>query len=134
MLFLAPQQKQLIIRPFKGPTRIKGVASSGKTVVAIHHARHLARRVQREGRKVLFLTYGSRLPNVLRYLLEHLAGGEAPELEAIECCTVHQWCYGFLSRHGKRPVQELSQYPGDPARRLHHDERPAPGRHGRGRG
>jgi len=108
MLFLAPYQKQLVRRTYSGPARIKGVAGSGKTVVAIHRARYLARTVLTQGKRILFLTYGSRLPQVVYYLLEHLAGEDALELEAIECLTVHQWCYRFLSRHGKRPVIDNS--------------------------
>lgn len=103
MLFLAPHQKQIVTRTYHGPARVKGVAGSGKTVVAIHRARRLARQALRQDRKVLFLTYGSRLPNVMDYLLRHLAGEKTPELEAVECLTVHQWCHRFLTRHGRRP-------------------------------
>ena len=103
MLFLAPHQKQLITRPFNGPARIKGVAGSGKTVVAVHRARHLARAAHAQGKKVLFLTYGNRLPGVIEYLLGHLAGENAPELAAVECKTVHSWCARFLSDHGQYP-------------------------------
>lgn len=103
MLFLAPHQKQIVTRTYHGPARVKGVAGSGKTVVAIHRARRLAREALNEDRKVLFLTYGSRLPNVIHYLLRHLAGEKAPELEAVECLTVHQWCHRFLTKCGERP-------------------------------
>ena len=103
MLFLAPDQRQLVTRTYQGPARIKGVAGSGKTVVAIHRTRRLAQEAFRRRRKILFLTYGSRLPNVVYHLLEHLAGKNASELDAVECVTVHQWCYRFLKSHGKRP-------------------------------
>ncbi len=108
MLFLAPHQKQLVNRVYNGPARIKGVAGSGKTVVAIHRARYLARTAAQKGGKVLFLTYGNRLPGVVHHLLTHLAGEDAPELEAIECITIHQWCYRFLARHGRRPIVDDS--------------------------
>jgi superfamily I DNA/RNA helicase len=109
MLFLAPHQRQLITRTYNGPARIKGVAGSGKTVVAIHRARHLAREALPQRRKVLFLTYGNRLPKVVYHLLEHLAGEGVPELEAVECVTIHQWCYRFLKRHGKRPYVDQTR-------------------------
>jgi mRNA-degrading endonuclease RelE of RelBE toxin-antitoxin system len=109
MLFLAPHQRQLVTRTYNGPARIKGVAGSGKTVVAIHRARHLAREALPQRRKVLFLTYGNRLPRVVYHLLEHLAGEGAPELEAVECVTIHQWCYRFLKRHGKRPYVDQTR-------------------------
>jgi superfamily I DNA/RNA helicase/mRNA-degrading endonuclease RelE of RelBE toxin-antitoxin system len=99
MLFLAPDQRQIVNRQYAGPARIRGVAGSGKTVIAIHRARQLARQFGGEG-SVLFLTFGNRLPNVIRHLLEQLAGAGAPELKAIECCTLHQWCGRFLKRLG----------------------------------
>lgn len=96
MLFLAPDQRQLAMRAFSGPARVKGVVGSGKTVIAIHRARNLARQAHAQGDKILFLTFGNRLPGVVHHLLHHLAGDGAPELEAIECKTVHAWCDQYL--------------------------------------
>jgi superfamily I DNA/RNA helicase/Txe/YoeB family toxin of Txe-Axe toxin-antitoxin module len=95
MLFLAPQQRDLAKRDYSGPARIKGVSGSGKTVVAVHRARHLA---QKTGGKntVLFVTFGNRLPQVNKHLLQRLAGPDAPELDAVECATIHEWCRRFL--------------------------------------
>jgi superfamily I DNA/RNA helicase/mRNA-degrading endonuclease RelE of RelBE toxin-antitoxin system len=110
MLFLAPHQQRLVTRTYAGPARVKGVAGSGKTVVAIHRARHLAQIIYNEQKpstetqdKVLFLTFGNRLPNVLRHLLQRLAGPDAPELGLIECCTLHQWCARLLRENGRTP-------------------------------
>lgn len=103
MLFLAPHQKQIVARTYNGPARVKGVAGSGKTVVAIHRTRRLAREALHQDGKVLFLTFGNRLPKVVYHLLRHLAGEDAKELAVVECVTVHSWCYQFLARHGKRP-------------------------------
>ena len=104
MLFLAPAQRQLVTRDYSGPARVKGVAGSGKTVIAVHRARHLARQALPANGKVLFLTYGNRLPNVIQHLLHHLAGDGTRDIEAVECCTIHQWCYRFLTRQGKVPT------------------------------
>jgi len=106
MLFLAPQQKQLVTRSYNGPARVKGVVGSGKTVVAIHRCRHLACAAKDQGHKVLFLTYGNRLPRVVSHLLKRLVGEDAPELDAVECVTIHQWCYNFLVRNGRRPTPD----------------------------
>ena len=65
ILFSRRIRKQLITRTYNGPARIKGVAGSGKTVVAIHRARHLAREALKQDRKILFLTFGNRLPQVV---------------------------------------------------------------------
>lgn len=106
MVFLAPNQRLLVNRSYNGPARIKGVAGSGKTVVAIHRARRLAQTALREGGRVLFFTYGNRLPGVIEHLLEHLAGPQAPELASIECATIHQWCHRYLSSRGLHPVAD----------------------------
>ena len=43
-LFLHPSQREYVERDYDGPTRIAGVAGTGKTIVAIHRAAHLARK------------------------------------------------------------------------------------------
>lgn len=101
MLFLAPPQRRLVYADYAGPARVKGVAGSGKTVVAIHRALHLARTLGQEG-KILFFTYGNRLPGVVNHLLKRLAGEGAPELEVLECQSIHKWCYRELTAAGER--------------------------------
>ena len=101
MLFLAPHQRRLVYADYAGPARVKGVAGSGKTVVAIHRALHLARTLGQEG-KILFFTYGKRLPGVVDYLLKRLAGEDAPELDALECQSIHKWCYRELTKAGEQ--------------------------------
>ena len=103
MLFLAPSQRYLSLRDYNGPARVKGVSGSGKTVVALHRARYLAKKALERQGKILFLTYGNRLPGVISHLLEKLAGENAPELQAVECCTIHHWCFRLLSKNGIYP-------------------------------
>lgn len=70
MSFLHPIQANLVARSFSGPSRVRGAAGTGKTVVALHRAAHLARAGQ--GR-VLVTTFVRTLPAVMRSLLERLA-------------------------------------------------------------
>lgn len=42
--FLHPLQRQIVDAFYKGPVRISGSAGTGKTVVALHRAVHLARQ------------------------------------------------------------------------------------------
>ena len=100
MLFLAPTQKHLAFREYAGPARVKGVSGSGKTVVAVHRVRQLAKKASEQKKFVLFLTYGNRLPGVISYLLTKLAGDNSPELNFIECTTIHHWCARFLEDCG----------------------------------
>jgi superfamily I DNA/RNA helicase len=94
MIFLHPSQKQIVEASFSGPARIKGVAGSGKTVVALHRARFLAKTASAT-EKVLFLTYSNRLAGVAGELFTLLCGN-APERPAIEVRTLHSWCLRFL--------------------------------------
>jgi superfamily I DNA/RNA helicase/mRNA-degrading endonuclease RelE of RelBE toxin-antitoxin system len=94
MLFLHPSQRQVVEATYSGPARIKGVAGSGKTVVALHRARFLAKAAPR-GQKVLFLTYSNRLAGVAEELITLLCGNGC-ERAAIEVRTLHSWCKRFL--------------------------------------
>lgn len=102
MLFLAPHQRRIVNRDYAGPARVKGVVGSGKTVVAIHRLVSLARQVKGTGKKVLFLTYGNRLPNIVKHLADRLAGEDQTLRDSYECRTIHSLCGSILYRNGKR--------------------------------
>ena len=78
-VFLHPDQLQYVERVYSGPARISGSAGTGKTVVALHRAVHLA-RTQPQAR-VLLTTFSKALANALKVKLQHLAGNE-PEVLA----------------------------------------------------
>jgi superfamily I DNA/RNA helicase len=78
-VFLHPAQSALVEREFSGPTRISGSAGTGKTIVALHRAVHLA-RVQPQAR-VLLTTFSKPLANSLRVKLASLVASE-PEIAA----------------------------------------------------
>jgi len=110
MLFLAPEQKAIVRHQFNGPARIKGIAGSGKTMIAIHRAKYLAEKASLIDKKVLFLTYGNRLPNIINYLLEQLLGEGNPLLERIECRTILSWCGKFLRENDVQLNIDTSGY------------------------
>src|SRR5262245_11823181 len=57
-VFLHPNQERLVAKAFNGPCRVTGGAGMGKTVVAMHRARHLAKTLcTGAGDKVLLTTY-----------------------------------------------------------------------------
>jgi superfamily I DNA/RNA helicase len=72
-IFLHPAQRELVERVFNGPARVAGSAGTGKTIVALHRAVHLARH-NREAR-ILLTTFSDTLANALgaklRRLLHH---------------------------------------------------------------
>ena len=73
-VFLHPAQAELVERSFTGPTRVSGSAGTGKTIVALHRAVHLAR--VNPGSTVLLTTFSKALANSLRVKLASLVGGE----------------------------------------------------------
>ena len=42
-VFLHPDQREMVERDYAGPARVSGSAGTGKTIVALHRAAHLAR-------------------------------------------------------------------------------------------
>ncbi|MBF0347933.1 MAG: DEAD/DEAH box helicase [Magnetococcales bacterium] len=74
-VFLHPSQRALVEREFNGPARISGSAGTGKTIVALHRAVHLARR--NPDSRVLLTTFSSTLANALQTKLNRLVGNEA---------------------------------------------------------
>ncbi|MDN5841932.1 MAG: UvrD-helicase domain-containing protein [Alcaligenaceae bacterium] len=63
-VFLHPAQRQLVEHDYNGAARVSGSAGTGKTVVALHRAVHLARKD--EDARVLLSTFSDTLANVLR--------------------------------------------------------------------
>lgn len=64
-VFLHPTQRRLATRSLNGPSRILGGAGTGKTVLAMHRAKHLASSLigaeGSSGRKLLFTTFTTNL-------------------------------------------------------------------------
>ena len=96
-LFLHPDQRQLVGRSFSGPARLRGISGSGKTVVALHRVRRLAREAQRTGQRVLFTTFDKGLASAAGRLLDQLCG---PERASIEVTHLHRWCLDYVSFRG----------------------------------
>jgi len=81
-VFLHPEQRQLVARNYSGPARVAGSAGTGKTVVALHRAVHLARMMP-EGR-ILLATFSEPLAHALRANVKRLIGNEPRVLERLE--------------------------------------------------
>lgn len=97
-IFLHPSQDKLVRMHAKGPVRVLGGAGTGKTVVAMHRARHLAKHALAAGdRRVLFTTFTANLARDIAHNLRELCG---PELERIEVVNLHKWAQRFLTSRG----------------------------------
>ena len=92
-VFLHPSQRRLVERPWNGPARVLGAAGTGKTVVAMHRARWLARNLPGRGR-ILFTTFTKNLAADIRHNLGAICKPE--ELARIEVTNLDHWVVGFL--------------------------------------
>jgi len=81
-VFLHPEQRQWVERNYSGPARVSGSAGTGKTIVALHRAAHLART--NPGGRVLLTTFSDTLANALRTKLNRLLGNEPRLAERID--------------------------------------------------
>jgi len=106
-IFLHPSQSKLVKMNSNGPARVLGGAGTGKTVVALHRARHLAKSCP-VGKKILFTTYTTNLAADVLALLTSLCG---QELEQIEVTNLHAWARGVLQARGikVRTTQDLPE-------------------------
>ena len=91
-VFLHPTQRKLVERDRNGPVRVLGGAGTGKTVVAIHRARWLARRSESE--KVLFVTFTRNLATDIRNNLSQICTEQ--EMKRIEVRNLDSWVNGYL--------------------------------------
>ncbi|MET7358215.1 UvrD-helicase domain-containing protein [Streptomyces sp. NPDC005562] len=90
MTFLHPDQVALVRRNWSGPARISGPAGTGKTVVGLHRAAHLARRT---GGRVLYVTFANNLPRVQGTFLRIMSPAIA---DRVDFRSLHSWAQEFL--------------------------------------
>ena len=81
-VFLHPEQRQWVERDYAGPARVSGSAGTGKTIVALHRAAHLART--HADARVLLTTFSDTLANALHGKLRRLLHSEPRLMERID--------------------------------------------------
>ena len=96
-VFLHPSQRRLVERHWNGPVRVLGGAGTGKTVVAMHRARWLARHLP-EGERILFTTFTRNLAADIENNLRAICTPD--EMKRIEVINLDRWVQRFL--RGKR--------------------------------
>ncbi len=104
-VFLHPEQRELVERSFAGPARVSGSAGTGKTIVALHRAVHLA-RVNPEAR-VLLTTFSEPLANALKVRLRRLLSSEPRLAERIDVHAIDAiGARLYRSAHGEPVVAD----------------------------
>ena len=81
-VFLHPEQQQWVERDYTGPARVSGSAGTGKTIVALHRAAHLART--HPDARVLLTTFSDTLASALHTKLKRLLGSEPRLAERVD--------------------------------------------------
>lgn len=102
-IFLHPEQRKFAYRDYNGPAMVRGGAGTGKTVVAMHRAKHIADQIEadpnRYGERVLLTTFTTSLAqdieaNLKTLCPEHL-DARPPRVEVI---NLDRWVSRFLTR------------------------------------
>jgi hypothetical protein len=121
-VFLHPEQRKLVEKDFNAPAKVSGSAGTGKTIVAIHRAAHLARR-NRDSR-VLLATFSEPLANALRTKVRLLLTGtgeprlgERIEVHAMESIggRLYELNIGKLNLASESLIRDLLQEASDAA-------------------
>lgn len=81
-VFLHPDQRQWVQGNYAGPARVSGSAGTGKTIVALHRAAHLARA--NPDARVLLTTFSDALANALHAKLRALVFKEPRLIDRID--------------------------------------------------
>ena len=87
-VFLHPAQRQWMERDHGGPARVSGSAGTGKTIVALHRAVHLARN--NENARVLLTTFSPALAHALHTRLRRLVGRTPMLAERIDVVALDE--------------------------------------------
>ena len=85
-IFLHPAQRAIVEREYTGPAKVSGSAGTGKTIVALHRAVHLART--NPDARVLLTTFSEILANALRDRLRILVSSEPRLAERVEVYAI----------------------------------------------
>ena len=99
MFYLHPSQTRIVRHEPTGPSRVRGGPGTGKTVAALHRARHLVDRDLADS--VLLTTFVNVLPAVWTTLLGRFAPDEAPQITAR---TVDSLVYAITTAEDGEPA------------------------------
>ena len=96
-VFLHPEQRQWVERDYTGPARVSGSAGTGKTIVALHRAVHLAQA--HPNARVLLTTFSDTLANALHTKLKRLVGSEPRLAERIDVHSLNALGFRLYKSH-----------------------------------
>ncbi len=95
-VFLHPEQRQIVEKDYIGPARVSGSAGTGKTIVALHRAVHLAKT--NPDTRVLLATFSETLANTLKTKLRTLIHNQphlGDQIEVYAMNAIGERLYGI---------------------------------------
>jgi mRNA-degrading endonuclease RelE of RelBE toxin-antitoxin system len=117
-IFLHPEQRQWVERDYNGPARVSGSAGTGKTIVALHRAAHLART--NLNARVLLTTFSDTLAHSLRSKLNRLIASEPRLAERVDVYSLdaigvrlYKTHVGALTLASRETVRDLIKQASD---------------------
>ena len=87
-VFLHPAQRAVVERRYSGPARVSGSAGTGKTVVALHRAAHLADL--HPDAQVLLTTFSDQLARMLGVKFVRLAGQDTAVTKRVTVASIER--------------------------------------------
>lgn len=106
IVFLHPEQRKLVQGEYGGPVKVSGSAGTGKTVVALHRAAHLAKT--HEDTRILLTTLTRPLANALQNKLNVLLAREPRLAERIDVYSLNTLAARLFHIHGKCLTEQSS--------------------------
>ena len=107
MVFLHPDQQDLVGASFSGPAKVSGPAGTGKTILALHRAFRLAKESPSE--QVLLTTYSKTLSDRIEHMASILAGGAELIPENLTVMHIHRLAVQIWSDHNEERVFKAAE-------------------------
>ena len=96
-VFLHPTQRKIVNKNYSGAARVLGGAGTGKTVVAMHRAKHLVAALK-DKERIFFTTYTANLASDIKDNLRKICSLD--EIRRIDVINLDAWVAQFLREHG----------------------------------
>ena len=96
-VFIHPTPRLIVNKSYSGSARVLGGAGTGKTVVAMHRAKHLAAELK-DKERILFTTYTANLASDIKDNLRKIC--TLDEIRRIDVINLDAWVSQFLREHG----------------------------------
>ncbi|MDR3468143.1 MAG: AAA family ATPase [Xanthobacteraceae bacterium] len=104
LVFLHPSQRAAVEKRFNGPARISGSAGTGKSVVAMHRAAHLAREAP--SGKILLTTFSKVLSERLSEGMDILLGPSSEVRRRVDVVHLHAYAHSHASRLNRLAIAD----------------------------